>query len=109
LSVAFGEHAARRVGVRKLVDECHRRMPRLQRCDVEFLALDATCFDHATRKDLEITNHRLGVGAMVRFNEGADDVDAGCLQLLRAVEHRIRLAAPGACSEINRQLAESDA
>ena len=76
VEIALGMAAARRVGVRELVDQDELRAARQDRVEVHLLEDAALVVDAPARDDFEPGEQRLGLGAAVRLDDADDDVDA---------------------------------
>ena len=80
------------------------RPARDHRVDVHLLERDAAVLDLLRAHDLEIADLRLRLGASVRLDEADDDVDAASAQVVRLVEHPVRLTRSGRRPDVDLEL-----
>src|SRR5262249_40880200 len=100
-----GMAAARRVGVRQLVDEDEPRMPLQDGVDVHLVEDAALVLDMTARDDLEPVEQRLGLLAAMRLDDADDDVEPLAALSLRRLQHREGLADPWCSAEEDLQAA----
>ena len=74
------------------------------RVDVHLLERHAAVLDLLARHDLEVADLRLGLGAPVRLDESDDDIDASTSQIVRLVEHAVRLARSRRRADVELEL-----
>ncbi len=96
---------ARHVRVRELIDERYLRPPSDHRVDVHLLERDAAVLDLLAGDDLEVADLREGLRAPVRLDEPDDDVHASAPQVVRLLQHAIRLARAGRRTDVDLELA----
>ena len=96
---ALGVARAGRVGVRELVDQDQRGLPRQRGVEIEFLDRCALDVEHQRRQRLEALEQRRGFVAAVGFEHADDDVPACAAQRLRRDQHRVGLADAGRGAE----------
>ncbi len=99
--------AARRVGVRELVDECHTRGTGEHRVEVHLLDGRAAIRDLAAGNDLEIAELLDRLGATVGLDDADHDVSAPLLAAAALVEHVVCLADAGRGSEVDAERSSS--
>src|SRR5262249_29262861 len=92
------------VGVRELVDDGDLWRTRDHRVDIHLLEGDAAILDSLTRHDLEVASLCFGVDATVRLDEADDDVDAAAPEVVRLIQHSVRLADAGGRADVHFQL-----
>ena len=99
--------AARRVGVRELVDEHDLRPSCDDRVDVHFVERLPAIGDASPRNDLEALEQRLGLLAPVRLDDADDDVVAVLAARPGLLQHFVGLADTGRRADENLQLADA--
>ena len=101
--VPFRVRVARGVRVRELVDERDLRFALEKRVEIEFARRNPVAYGFTPRHHAQSHSFFFGVGTLVRFDKGADDVGTLVLHLMRAIEHRIRFAATGRRTDVDRE------
>ncbi len=101
--IAFGMAAARRVGMRELVDKDELRPPRQHGVDIHLLEDAALVLAAPARDDFQPRHHGLGLLAAMGFENADDDVDALCPPGAGGLQHLVRLADPGRRAEKDLQ------
>ncbi len=95
VEIALGVTAARRVGVRELVDQRDLRPPRDQRIEVHLLERLVPVADPLARQHLEPLQQRLGLRPAMGLDHADDDIGARLLPGVGALQHLIGLADAG--------------
>ena len=103
IHVALGMPAARRIGVRELVDQNELRPALEDRVEVHFVEPAALVLDPPPRDDFEPFEQRLGLLAAMRLDDADDDIDAFAPLRLRGLQHFIGLADARRGAEKNLQ------
>ncbi len=85
--IALGVPAARRVAVRKLIDEHQLRPAFEDRVDVHFAKTMPLMIDRAARNDLMTVDECLGLAAAVGFDHADHDIDPGLAPLPAVGQH----------------------
>ena len=88
----FLARRARHVGVRQLVDHDHGRVARDDGVAIELGERDAAILDLAQRNDLDVVDHRFGVGATVCLHHADHRVHATVAEFVRLLQHAKGLA-----------------
>jgi hypothetical protein len=78
--------------VRELIHDADLRVPRQDRGQIHLMQHHRPVGNRALRNDLQIADHRLGVGALVRLHEANHDVDALLAHQVRVLQHLVGLA-----------------
>ena len=95
--------AARRVGVRQLVDQHELRAALQDRVEIHLGQAVALVFDLAPGNDLEAFEQRLGLAPPMRLDDADDDIDALAPLGLRRQQHLVGLADARRGAEENLQ------
>ncbi len=98
---------ARHVGVRELVDHRDLRPPGQDGVEVRLGEGHAAVGELAARQHLQVADHRGGVLAAVRLDQGDDHVGAALGPPVRLFEHGVGLADAGRRAQIDPQLTAS--
>ncbi len=83
--------AAGRVRVRELVDDRDRGLPGADGIEVHLLEHLSTVIDPTTGNHLEAVEERARLGPAMGLDDAHHHVDAVTLELLRRLQHRVRL------------------
>ena len=105
IEIALGVPAARRVGVRKLVDKGDLRAPGNDGVEVHLLQLPAFVFNPLPRHGLQARKQRLRLLPAMRLDDADDDIVAVALARARGLKHRIGLADAGRGADEDPELA----
>ncbi len=92
------------VRVRQLVDQDQRRTTPDRRIEIELAQLAALVVDLGERQDLDALQQRLGFLAPVGLDDPDNDILALAAERPGGAEHRVRLADPGRCAEVDAQV-----
>ena len=96
----FSPHSSGIVGMCKLVDESHFRVPGNHPFHIEF----ARAWPGQASHDRQPLTETARVTAPVVFNDSHNHVDPGAAKVFRLVEHGTRLSHPRRGSEVNLEL-----
>ena len=107
VEIALRMPAARRVGVRELVDKHDLRPTGDDGVEVHLLQPPALVFDALARNDFEPLQQRLRLLAAMRLDDADDDIVAVALARARRLQHRIGLADAGRRADENLELADA--
>ncbi len=77
----------------------------MTRVDVHLLQRHAAILDLLARDDLDVADLRERFRAPVRLDEADDDVHAAALEIVRLLEHAIRLARAGRRADVDLEFA----
>ena len=92
IHVALGMAAARRVGVRQLIDQRELRAARQEGVEIHLLQRAPVVLDAPARDDLQAVEQCLGFLAPVRLDHADDDIDAFLHARAGGGEHLVGLA-----------------
>jgi len=92
VEIAFGMTAARGVGMGEFVDQRDLRPPRDQRVEVHLLECLILVGEPPARQHFEALQQRFGFHPSMGLDHADDDIDAGLLPGVGALQHFVGLA-----------------
>ncbi len=95
VEIALGMAAARHVGMGEFVDKGNLRPPGDQRIEIHLLERLLLVGKPPARQHFEPAEQRFGLGSPVGFDDADDDVGAGLLPGVGALQHLVGLADAG--------------
>ena len=94
-----------RVGMRDLVDHGDGGPAQQRRVQIHLLDDHAAILDAAAGNDFQPLDQRRGLRAAVRLDEGDHHVDPPAPQVVRLLQHPVRLADPGGETDVQLETA----
>ena len=95
VEIALGMAAARRVGVGEFVDQRDLRPARDQRVEIHLLERLVLVVEPLARQHFEALQQRFGLRPAMGLDHADDDIGAGLLPGVRALQHLVGLADAG--------------